>query len=177
MKKNIFVIVCLWLISTSFLSSSVLAIMIGLSLEDLTRTSECVIKGEVKNVESYWSKDNKTIFTSASIDIEEIIKGKLLYKKIIVEYEGGEVNDIGLKVSDIAPLKRGEKIILFLENVKSMKNEGKDVFNIVGNAQGKYVIGDDGIARRSGFSTIKEKNDKNSNILVNDLINRVRRTK
>jgi hypothetical protein len=161
-----------------FLSSQASAIMVGLSTEVLTRASEIVIRGEVEDVEPHWSKEGKTIFTSASIIISDIIKGKLAQKKIIIEYEGGEIGDIGVRVSDVSPLVKGEKIILFLKSGDSKRDkQNEKIHNIVGSAQGKYTIGDDGIARKSGFSIIKGNEVIDNNISVDALIDKIKGVK
>jgi len=175
MKRNLFVIKFIWLIMIFFLSSSSSAIMKAMSTEELVRTSEIVVIGEVEDVKAQWSKDGKTIFTSASIVISDVIRGKIDQEKIIVECEGGEVGDIGLKVSDVSPLRKGEKVILFLKSGKS-KKEGV-VHNIVGKAQGKYTIDADGIARKGGFSIVSGEDVIDNNIPVDELIDKIRRVK
>ena len=77
-----------WLFSAS---SPSLAIMKGLSTEELTHASDIVISGEVENTETQWSKDGSTIVTSADIAVDTVIRGMVTPKKITVEYEGGEV--------------------------------------------------------------------------------------
>lgn len=172
-KRNL-IMMLLCLMFVYFLSSQAFAIMVGLSTEELTRASEVVIRGEVEDVESLWSKDRKIIFTSASIVINDVIKGKIAQEKIVVEYEGGEIGNIGLRVSDVSPLKKGERVVLFIKAGKSKKDELGDIYNIAGSAQGKYIIGDDGIARKSGFSVVDGKDVIDNNISVDALIGKIR---
>lgn len=177
-SKRILTMMLLCLMLVYFLPSQATAIMVGLSTEELTRTSEVVIRGEVEDIETHWSTDGKTIFTSASVIINNVIRGKLDKKKIVVEHEGGEMGNIGVRVSDVSPLKKGEKLILFLESGKSKKGEQNgDIHNIVGSAQGKYAIGDDGIARKSGFSLIKGSEVIDNNISVDALIDKIKGVK
>ncbi len=165
----------LWVMFQCLLTFPVFGLMIGLSTEELTKSSEVVIKGVVEEVESYWSEDGKTIFTGALITVRDVIKGKIDQRKIVVEYEGGIVGNKGLMVSDVSSLKKGEKIILFLTPGKSKKREQNgDVYNIVGRAQGKYTIGSDGIARKSGFSLVDGKDIIDNNISVDILIGKIK---
>ena len=175
MKRNFFVMKFICLIVTCFLPSQSLAIMVGMSTEELTRASETVIRGEVENVETQWSKDGKTIFTSVTISKTDVIKGRNIQKRIIVEYEGGEIGEIGYRVSDVEPLRKGEKVILFLKLGKSKKDG--IVFNIVGKGQGKYTIGNDGIARKGGFSIISGEEVIDNNIPVEVLVNKIKKVK
>jgi len=151
------------------------AIMIGLSTEDLTRASEAVIIGDIEDTESQWSEDGKTIFTSAIVLISDVFKGGKIERRITVEFEGGEVGDIGLKVSDVSLPKKGEKVILFLKS--TIGEKGGIIFNSVGKAQGKYVVGKDGIARKSGFSLLTGREAVTNNIPVNELIKKIKEVK
>jgi hypothetical protein len=146
--------------------------MTGLSTEELTRSSEAIVVGEVEDVESHWNQDGTSIFTTASVVVEEVVRGVVIQQHVTVEYEGGEVGEIGLKVSDVAPLERGEKVLLFLQSGKS-KRDGS-VYNIVGKAQGKYLIGEDGIARKRGFALNSHKDVVESDTPLKRLIEKIR---
>ena len=173
MKINKFFINIIFLITICFLSSESAAIMQGMSTEELTQSSDLVLEGEVKEVRSYWSKDGKTIITWAVILDSYVIKGRVTQKHILVEYEGGEIGDIGFRVSDVTPLKKGEKVILFLKTGKSKKDG--HVFKIVGKGQGKYTIDNDGIARKGGFSILSGEELIDNNIPVGELIDKIRK--
>ena len=176
MNRRFFIIKFLFLIMVYFLlSSSSLAVMLGLGTEELTRGSESVIIGEVEDTEAQWSKDGKTIFTKAFIVVNEIIRGRTLQKRIIIEYEGGEIGDIGLKVSDVAPLEKGERVLLFLKSGKS-RDDGF-VYNIVGKAQGKYTIDKERIARKRGFSVMSGEDIIDNNIPLDELLKKIREVK
>ena len=173
MNRRFFIIKFLFLIMVCFLlSSSSLAVMFGLGTEELTRASESVIIGEVEDTEAQWSKDGKTIFTKAFIVVNEIIRGRTLQKRITIEYEGGEIGDIGLKVSDVVPLEKGERVLLFLKSGKS-RGDGF-VYNIVGKAQGKYTIDKERIARKRGFSVTGGEDIIDNNIPLDELIKKIR---
>jgi hypothetical protein len=148
--------------------------MEGLSTEELTRSSEIVIEGTVNDVAAEWSKDGKTIISRSTVIPTNVIKGKIA-QEITVELDGGEIGDIGFHVSDVEPLRKGEKVILFLKTGESRR--GGNAFKIVGNAQGKYSIGKDGIARKRGFSVITGEEKIDNNIPVEELVDKIRRVK
>ena len=175
MKKISIAIMFLCFIMLSFLSASSFAIMKGLSTEELTNTSDIVIEGEVENTEAMWSKDGSTIFTRTDIVIQTIIRGVPSQTKIKVEYEGGEVGEIGLKVSDQPLLLKGEKVILFLKSEKSKKDG--DAYTIVGKGQGKYLIDANGIARKRGFSVAFGQENIDNNIPEDELIKKIEKIK
>lgn len=174
-KKILFICFSIFLMILYSLSLS-FALMKGLSTERLTKKSEMIIRGEVEHVQSQWSKDRKTIFTSATIVIHTVVKGKVIKnKKIIVEYRGGEVEDMGMKISDTVLLKKGEKVLLFLKS--GISYQDGTVFNVVGKAQGKYTIDNNGIARKSGFSVAADRAVIDNNIPIDELINKIKRVK
>ena len=159
-----------------FFSQPALAIMIGLSTEQLTKASRTVIMGKVLDVNSQWNETGDEIVTRAVVAVKEVIRGGVnKEEQVIVEYEGGEVGKIGLKVSDSPTLGKGENVVLFLKPFKETKTGL--IRRIVGKAQGKYTIGEDGIARKAGFDILKGEDAVENNLPVNELVNRIRAVK
>lgn len=117
-------------------------------------------------------RDGSTIVTRATVVLSEVIKGEVNSNTVTVEYQGGEVGEIGLKVSDAPTLTKGEDVILFLKPDKETR-VGL-IRSIVGRAQGKYTIGNDGIARKMGFAVIDKKDVIDNNIPVNELVDKIR---
>ena len=142
MNKNIIVIASLFLALTFFSPISSFALMIEKSAEELSQDAKVIIQGEVKSVRSY-KGINGVIYTRALVLVSNVIKGKNIKKNITVEYEGGEVGDIGVRVEDEPTLKKGEQVILFLTNSFWRKN----VYYIVGGVLGKYAICSDDTVR------------------------------
>ena len=145
--------------------------MIGLSTATLVKNSDAVIMGEVQDIEAFWSKDGKAIISRATVLVSSVSKGTVPEKTVIVEYEGGEIGDIGFKVSDVSPMNQGDRVVLFLKHGKS-RIDGV-VHTIVGMAQGKYTVGKDGIARKSGYSVVNGKKLIDNNISVDELLLRI----
>ena len=174
MKTRLFIFNLLCFILVFFVPVSLSAQMIALSTEELTKLYENVIIGKVEKTVAQWSEDRKTIITRATIQINNVIRGNFNKNKIIVEYLGGEIGDIGLKVSDVSSLKAGEEVLLFLTR-KNLKNDS--FFKIAGNAQGHYSIDKNGIARKGGFSVMGNKYTIDNNVPVNTLIDKIRKIK
>ncbi len=171
-RKIIFInFLCLLLLHFALPKSQ--AVMFGLSTEDLTTTSDIVIVGEVKDIVSFWNEDSTKIISKAKVIVDEVVRGNH-FTEVFVEYEGGEVGGIGMRISDVTPLTIGEQVVLFLK-VKKIEN-GVKIFKIVGDAQGKYTIREDGIAIKKGFSVLKgTESIIDNNIPVKDLLNKIRR--
>lgn len=153
-----------------------------------------MIIGTVEKVHSYWNQDRSSIFSRASVDVSEILKGDFHDGKVIIEYQGGEIDGIGLKVSDVSPLKQDERVFLFLkpcraQGVSRINRMSGDVieadellassriYNIVGQAQGKYTIGKDKIAIKTGYSLAYGKDRICNNISLDALKEKVRKAK
>jgi hypothetical protein len=168
----IIVLVCATLLTVwAAVQSS--AMMIGLSTELLTKQSGLIITGEVKDIKSFWADNKKAIVTKATIAIHEIIKGRSVPRTVKVKYEGGEVDGMGMRVSDAVELTGGEKVLLFLN--PGQQNSDGVAYEIVGKAQGKYTIGNDNIARKKGFSILDKKNVIDNNIPVSILIEKIKK--
>jgi len=174
MKRKSLRILIVSLFTVPALFSLAAALMIGLSTEDLTRSSDVVLQGEVVDVAAYWSEDGK-IMTRATVRKDIAVRGSITEERVVVEYEGGEIGDIGMKVSDVATLRKGEKVLLFLKSSKNRKNEA--VHSIVGKAQGKYTVGEDGIARKKGYSLESGGGVVDNDIPAERLIEKIRMVK
>jgi len=172
------------------LSINALALMRALSTEELTRNSDIVIVGEVEEKSSFWSEDRKTIFTRVTVKIEERVRGQYLEERLEVEYEGGEIGEIGLRVSDVTSFSKGERVLLFLktmmkerlllrtknDHVQTDSNSDRVIgtFSIVGLAQGKYTIHPSGIAEKSGYTVSGRSQLIDNGIPVDVLIEKIK---
>jgi hypothetical protein len=175
MNKKITIILMNAVISILFLSSSAPALMRGLSTQELTNASEIVVIGEIKDVESFWSRDYRTIYTSASVVVHDVVTGNLAGTVITVEYEGGEVGGIGLNVSDMSSLSENEEVLLFLK--AGQGDRGNKVYRIVGKSQGKYTIHEDGTVEKKGFTLLDGEERIDNNLPVDLLIDKIRKAR
>jgi hypothetical protein len=178
MKRQIITIafLCFWVAS----SSQAFGVMMGLSTEELTKSSDLIVIGNVKSVESLWSEDGKFIISRAKVIVHSVINGKWDKDIISVEYVGGEVGDIGLKVSDVKPLKQGENLLLFLKlkNGQKQKMVNAEIHHTIsGNAQGQYTINAQGIAKKDGFSVMQGRELIDNDLPLEILINKIRAVK
>ncbi len=149
------------------------AVMEGLSTEELTRRSDLVVVGDVESVAAAWSDDRTTIHTTAALTVAEVVKGRSADRRIEVEYPGGEVGDIGLKVSDEPGMKKGERVLLFLKRAAGPGDANR--YKLVGKGQGKYSIGPDGVARKRGFSLVGDATQVDADIPLGTLLEKIKR--
>lgn len=175
MSKNLFAAGFIAFIFLFMIPLRSAAVMEGISTDELTRASDAIVDGEVIDSRSFWSSDGRTIITRAVVAIGEVVRGRVTGKRIVVEYEGGEVGDTGLRVSDMAVLEKGERVLLFLTEGKS-RLSGR-AYRIVGKGQGKYTIGKDDIARKRGFSVMRGRELIDNDIPVDLLKEKIRGVK
>lgn len=163
------------------------AVMVGFSTKELKQDSDLIVVGQVEDTESFWSEDGTIIMTRASVVAEDTVMGTTPPERVWVEYEGGTIGEIGLKVSDISPLEKGERVLLFLREGKSRKPVTEEersllrkggpavpVYSIVGQAQGKYRIDQEGRAKRGGFAAEGDARETDNDLPLDDLIGRIR---
>lgn len=94
----------------------------------LNETVELVIRGTVGRIESQFRND--IIYSRAQVSVDLIEKGTSV-SSVIVEYEGGEVGDIGQAFSNQPRFKEGQRVLLYLTRGED------DAFVVVGGPGGK----------------------------------------
>ncbi|MBI5559309.1 MAG: hypothetical protein HY885_16925 [Deltaproteobacteria bacterium] len=165
------------------------ASMTGLSVEELTDGSDAVVQGKVERLMPRWSDDGKKIITTAYIRVSEVVRGTNLYKGgqgalMQVEYEGGEIGDIGYKRADVSALTLSDEVFVFVkagsidqgqeprsqQDRLGKKAVGLEVAHtIVGLGQGIYKVDSDGMARKNDFSIIAGHEKVQSSLPVKQL--------
>ena len=104
------------------------ALVVRMSLEDLSREASSIVVGEVADAQSQWEGGN--IYTYVTISVEHYVKGAG-GKEVTIKVPGGTVGDITQFVSDVPSFQIGERTLLFLKD---------EFFQIVGWHQGKFAI-------------------------------------
>jgi hypothetical protein len=133
-----------------FFPSLANAAMIELSVEDLSRSSDAVIVGEVREITSGWNDAQTLITTRVSVLVEEAVIGKA-DGMVVVEFIGGEVGEVGLRVSGMPSFQFGERVFLFLEAYPgSTSKSGVPTYELTGMFQGKIPI----ISQETGKSRV-----------------------
>ncbi len=154
-----------------------MALMVALETADLTRGADVVVRGRVSAVTAQWIEDGKRIVTRSTISVGEYVKGAGT-SVVTVEQLGGEVDGVGLRVSDTVYLKAGDEVVLFLKQRQEARSSGCDVdlgvYTIVGSAQGIYVIDAGGKAVKGGFSLADAPQGVDFSIEVGELLRKVR---
>ena len=165
------------------LASIIQATMVKLSLEDLTFGSEAIILGEIEDIQCHWNMDQSAILTIVMLKIHERLKGNLPYDHIFIQYPGGEIGDLGLRVSDTPEFQSTEKVLVFLNAIKDIKDLKNSLivalnfipsYEVFGSAQGKYSIDPAGKASKWGYDLMLNDEDLDKSLPLKELKTRIR---
>ena len=96
-------------------------------VERMSKNADLIITGKVKEQNSNWNSSKTRIYTYATIQVEEYLKGSNTGSSIVVSYPGGEVGDIGELYSHMPRFENNEEILVFLK--KDERSTGYKVFN------------------------------------------------
>jgi hypothetical protein len=111
----------------------------AVELKDLSVGADVIITGRVTQQTSSWNDDNTRIYTKATIQVDEYLKGINNGNSVVVTYLGGEIGDVGEMYSHMPRFEDQEEVLVFLK--KDEKNtDGYKVFN---GENGKISVIDD----------------------------------
>jgi hypothetical protein len=104
-------------------------------IENLSKGADVVLTGKVVQQKSSWNEDRSRIYTNATIQVEEYLKGNTNEGSIVVTYMGGEVDDVGELYTHMPRFEDDEEILVFLK--RDQKTSSYKVFN---GEEGKLSI-------------------------------------
>jgi len=190
MKKITLLLLAIFLISEGFASAG----MNGIGIDELTKRSSAVVQGTVEELTPRWSEDGNKIITTAEVRVSAVVKGNERYKNkkggvVEVEYEGGEIGDIGYKRADVSILNQGDHVFMFLKpgsaeypgaQAKGRRNSvaPEDMpHTIVGLGQGVYKIDRAGMAKKGEFSIVSGHEKVKPSLRIEELTRMVKGVK
>ena len=84
------------------------------SSTQLATFADVIVSGRVEAVSSGWDPAVESIYTYATIEVDEVFKGDVSHR-IVVKQLGGLAEGIGLRVPDQASFTVGERVLLYLD--------------------------------------------------------------
>lgn len=89
----------------------------GAQLPDLAllATSDVVLTGKVAGIVSGWDSRAGAIYTYVTVDVEQMLKGWVPRRRIVVKQLGGRSGEVSLSVAGQPTFRAGEHTLLFLE--------------------------------------------------------------
>lgn len=128
--------------SITFVSNISPALMLPVSVDDLSQNSEAIAVASVVDVQSKYTQIDKVAWkveTTTKFLVQEVMKGNV-EKEISMTLPGGKVGEKGMWVEHIPNFKKDEEYVLFL------KKEGPDYFPLYAEA-GVYRIKDEKVEK------------------------------
>lgn len=111
-------------------------------LKYLTKNADAIITGKVIQKSSHWNENKSRILTTATVQVDEYLKGGAQSSRIEILYPGGEVDGVGELYTHLPTLDNDEEVLLFMR-----KNTSNAQFTIMEGELGKFTLHTD---HRSG---------------------------
>ena len=148
MSKN-HKVVFLAIIIATILPQISSGLIIELSMPNLVKTSDLIVRGSVVKTESRWGSlswdpNSRIILTRTTLQISEFYNGVSDKSEIIIETEGGEIGEVGLLVEDMPQFEPNEEVIVFLGT-----QDSKGIRRVVNLYNGKYTLSEGKILERN----------------------------
>ena len=129
-------------------SAPVFAMSRQISDEELVRSSSVVVDARVKQVTPHWNQDRSLIFTTVQISVAQILyaRGNPPGSSLEFEVLGGELDGVGLTVSEAPEFRLGERVLVFVRPW----TQGRLVLS--GGPSGLIRVDESGIVHGRGVS-------------------------
>jgi hypothetical protein len=120
-------------------------------IKQLSELSDVIITGKVTGQNASWNENKTRIYTQATIQVEEYLKGSNGGSTIVVSYPGGEVDDVGELYSHMPKFENNEEVLVFLKKDKTGSS-----YKVVSGEDGKIsLINDPATGQKVTTSNIK----------------------
>jgi hypothetical protein len=130
-----------------------------LSLEELTREADVIIRGRIQKVGSQPTADRSNITTVVEVAVVDQWKGQKA-SSLFLNQPGGSAGGITQAVPGLPRFFPGEEVILFLKRIES------DRFATVGGKQGKFVVKTDPQSKKEFVADLTGKSQAASDFLI-----------
>ena len=137
MQVTIMRLLCVLIIVGGFFSAA-FAQLTSSDVERMSKNADIIITGKVTQQSSSWNESNTRIYTQATIQVEEYLKGNSNGNSLNVIYPGGEVGDVGEMYSHMPRFVDQEEVLVFLQ-----KDQSKSDYKVLYGEEGKISIIDD----------------------------------
>lgn len=147
------------LVAVLFLAATPLAAstFLHMSPRELVAGADALVRGEVIELESFWSESGRVIVTEATIAVEAAILGQVP-SIVTVRTFGGQVGDVRVEAHGFPRFEPGERVLLFLERHED------DTLRVLGYQQGQFRV----VTRLDGVTLAVPMVDEDARFLTRD---------
>jgi hypothetical protein len=125
---------CLSLVLLVFAASAQALTVSAYSFEQLVERSDVIVVGTVRDISSSWDASGQTIYTHASLDELEVIKGDVPAAVYELQVPGGVVGGAAQVYPGVPRLAVGARYVLFI------RGDRQTFIPFVGAYQGVYSV-------------------------------------
>jgi hypothetical protein len=104
-------------------------------LKTLSKDSDVIITGKVIEKESSWNKSKTRIYTKATLQVDEYLKGTNAKQSIEIRTPGGEVGEVGELYSHMPTFENDEEVLVFLKKDEKIKE-----YKVLNGEEGKITV-------------------------------------
>jgi len=136
-----------------FLPSAWVAASLFEPVSDLQLVCEAtdIIRGQVTDVYASWDAEGQAIWTTATVQVQEVIRGSLSPDSVIeVKEVGGTVGDYTIKAEGFPTFRESEEVVLLLQPWEGEAG----TYRVSGYGRGMFSID-----RREGFPPAVSRDD------------------
>lgn len=84
-------------------------------LKQLTVKADLIVTGKVLGNKSNWNMNKTRIYTDATLQVDEYLKGNNNGSQVVVTYPGGEVDGVGELYTHMPKFENNEDVLVFLK--------------------------------------------------------------
>lgn len=148
-----------WVLISAF-TISALAKSDSAVIKKLSKKADIILTGKVTQKESSWNTAKTRIYTKATVQVDELLKGNNSQNYVEIIYPGGEVGDVGELYTHMPKFDKDEEVLVFLK-----KDNKNGTYKVLNGESGKIIVLED--------ARTKEK-ITNSNIRIKDLKTKIK---
>lgn len=132
----------LWAVFAAFALSPAFAratVVVPQDVPTMARKADWIVRGTVRNQYADWDREHRRIYTFTEIEVLETLHRRAAVRQgdgLVVRTLGGEVGEIGMRVSGTARFAPGEEVMLFVRASERVQG----TFHVVGMSQGKFTV-------------------------------------
>ncbi len=104
-------------------------------IKKMTKGADVIITGRVTQKKSSWNENKTKIYTRATLQVDEYLKGQENGNSVEVIYPGGEVGEVGELYTHMPRFEENEEVLVFLKKDKNQKG-----FKVYDGEEGKITV-------------------------------------
>lgn len=86
--------------------------------DDMIVGARAILRGKVVAIDSSFDENHRRIYTYVTVKVQEVIKGSITERFVVLKELGGQVGLEGLRVFGNPQFTRGERVVLYLDTWK-----------------------------------------------------------